>query len=279
MSVIRARFIRGEEIKYISHLDLMKAFERAIRRAAIPIAYSQGFNPHPHMVFGLPLSVGVTSQAEYGDFELSAPMSAGGFMDTLNKELPPWLKIIQAREKHSGNNIMASIAAACYDILLSSELKTNSVFIEDKIRELLMKPEITVKKTSKRGIREIDIRPMIHRVNFKELDGNNYEEKGSGGLYISGEPPVADSRLWLKKYIDGLSDPKLLKPSRPVENIFCVSVLLSAGSSQNLKPEIFADAFLELLGQRGGLVKIHRTELFTSLEGNLASPLDNGVIE
>ncbi|WP_242987404.1 TIGR03936 family radical SAM-associated protein [Anaerobacterium chartisolvens] len=277
--MIRAKFIRGEEIKYISHLDLMKAFERAIRRAEIPIAYSQGFNPHPHMVFGLPLSVGVTSQAEYGDFELSQPMNAGEFMGTLNKELPPWLKIIEAGEKRSGNNIMASIAAACYDILLSSELKTSRAFIEDKITELLMKPEITVKKTSKRGIREVDIRPMIHRVSFKELNGDNCEQRKDGGLCVGGEPPVSDSGLWLKKYIDGLSDPKLLEPSWPVENIFCLSVLLSAGSSQNLKPEIFADAFLELLGQRGGLVKIHRTELFTSLGGNLASPLDNGVIE
>src|SRR5690242_15350351 len=68
---IRTKFRRSDEVKFISHLDLMKVFERAIRRARLPIAYSQGFNPHPGMVFGLPLSVGVTSDAEYGDFEIT----------------------------------------------------------------------------------------------------------------------------------------------------------------------------------------------------------------
>ena len=67
---LRVKFTRGEEVKYISHLDMLKVFERALRRANIPIAYNKGFNPRPQIVFGLPLSVGVTSESEYADLEI-----------------------------------------------------------------------------------------------------------------------------------------------------------------------------------------------------------------
>ena len=65
MNKIRARFRRGEELKYLGHLDLMRLFERAIRRARLPIEHTTGFNQHPKIVFGLPLGVGVISEADY----------------------------------------------------------------------------------------------------------------------------------------------------------------------------------------------------------------------
>ena len=112
LSDLRIKFIRGEEVKFISHLDLMKVFERASRRANIPIAYSQGFNPHAHLIFGLPLSVGVTSQAEYADIELTEILEPESFVTRLNKELPKGLIIIEAKARQSKVNIMASIGAA-----------------------------------------------------------------------------------------------------------------------------------------------------------------------
>ena len=101
MSDIRIKFIRGEEVKFISHLDLMKVFERASRRANIPIAYSQGFNPHAHLIFGLPLSVGVTSQAEYADIELTEELDPENFMLGLNKQLPKGLIIVAAKARNT----------------------------------------------------------------------------------------------------------------------------------------------------------------------------------
>ena len=85
---LRVKFIRGEEIKFISHLDLMRVFERALRRSEIPVAYSKGFNPHPQMVFGLPLSVGVTSQCEYADFKIEDNIEPNEFIQRLNDNLP-----------------------------------------------------------------------------------------------------------------------------------------------------------------------------------------------
>jgi radical SAM-linked protein len=77
---IRVKFERSQEVKFISHLDMMKAFERALRRAGLPIGYSKGFNPHPLMVFGLPLSVGMTSQAG-GFYEGDEQSPAAGHKD------------------------------------------------------------------------------------------------------------------------------------------------------------------------------------------------------
>lgn len=71
---IRLKFTKGSEVKYISHLDLMRVFQRALRRASIPISYSSGFNPHQEISFAAPLSLGVTSNAEYVDLKLTEPM-------------------------------------------------------------------------------------------------------------------------------------------------------------------------------------------------------------
>ena len=71
MIIARIKFSKGEEVKYISHLDLQRAFQRALRRAEIDIAYSKGFNPHPKVSFATALSVGMTSDGEYVDVELN----------------------------------------------------------------------------------------------------------------------------------------------------------------------------------------------------------------
>ena len=67
MQRIRIKFNRGEEIKFISHLDITRLWERALRRAGVPLAYSQGFSPHPQLSFAVPLAVGMTSEAELLD--------------------------------------------------------------------------------------------------------------------------------------------------------------------------------------------------------------------
>ena len=166
MSSIRIRFIRGDEVKFISHLDLMKTFESAIRRSGLPIAYSQGFNPHPQMVFGLPLPVGVTSEAEYADFELAEEICPDEFLERLNKQMPSGLKIDDAGIKTSRENIMATIAYASYDVL--AESKMGITLIIEKTDALMSKPEILVKKQGKKDVRTIDIKQMIISLNIKD---------------------------------------------------------------------------------------------------------------
>lgn len=170
---IRSKFLRGEEVKYISHLDLMKTFERALRRTNIPISYSQGFNPHPNIIFGLPLSVGVTSDAEYVDFELASEIDPQDFSYRLNSQLPEGLRILDTKIKESKNNIMASIDRATYDILVFVDKNIESYILQEKIDSFLQMPCILVQKTSKKGIQDIDIKAMIYKICVKTQHGEN----------------------------------------------------------------------------------------------------------
>lgn len=92
----RLKYSKGEELRFISHLDLMRAFIRAINRSQIPISYSEGYHPHPKLAFGPPLPLGYTSQAEYLDMELTKPF-AGDIASYLNNYLPPGLRIAQVK--------------------------------------------------------------------------------------------------------------------------------------------------------------------------------------
>ena len=94
MQRLRLKFGRGEELKFLSHLDLMRLWERALRRAELPLAYSEGFTPHPRVALAAPLSVGVTSEAELMDVFLSRWVAPQSFVTQAKKQLPQGLKIL-----------------------------------------------------------------------------------------------------------------------------------------------------------------------------------------
>jgi radical SAM-linked protein len=219
----------------------MRTFERAMRRSRIPVAYSQGFNPHPQMIFGLPLSVGVTSEAEYADFEFAGDMLPGEFIDRLNRELPSGLRVIDAKKKNTRSNIMASISAAAYDITVFLCKNQGITDVREKIGLLAAETEIKVQKEGKKGLREIDIRPMIRRLEPKDYmmsQNNGMEDIEAVGL----------------------------------------SALLSAGSTNNLKPELLVNALGSVAGLEVDYAKIHRTGLYIEENGKLYDPLDDTVL-
>ena len=83
--IYRVKFTKGEEVKFIGHLDIMRLFQRAIKRAKLPVAYSQGFNPHQLLSFASPLTLGATSEGEYGDIEMAEKIEPYIVMQELNK--------------------------------------------------------------------------------------------------------------------------------------------------------------------------------------------------
>ncbi|OGC12036.1 hypothetical protein A3K48_06135 [candidate division WOR-1 bacterium RIFOXYA12_FULL_52_29] len=93
---VQIKYIKGEEVKFISHRDLIRAFGRAIRRAEIPIAYSQGFNPRMKISWGQALKVGATSSGETAELLLALPLSPSEVMARLNHQLPKGLAVIGA---------------------------------------------------------------------------------------------------------------------------------------------------------------------------------------
>ncbi len=94
MQRLRIRFCRGEEIKFISHLDIMRLWERALRRAEIPLAYSEGFSPHPRISLAAPLAVGITSEAELMDVFIAKWGSPHWFTTTVSQQLPSGMGIL-----------------------------------------------------------------------------------------------------------------------------------------------------------------------------------------
>ena len=122
----RAEITKGEEIRYISHLDYAGVMERAIRRAKLPAAYSEGFNPHIKMAFASALSLGVVSEAEYMDFELAKPLCQPEVFEKLSQALPEGVKLLRLKpvrepkpckgKKHKA--LMAEVEEAEYELLL-----------------------------------------------------------------------------------------------------------------------------------------------------------------
>ncbi|MCR5439985.1 MAG: TIGR03960 family B12-binding radical SAM protein [Selenomonas sp.] len=115
----RAEITKGEELRYVSHLDYANLFLRAFDRAKLPMAYSEGFNPHMKVAFASALSLGVTSDAEYMDFELLKPLCQPEVFDRLNAQLPPGAKLKELREVHGKQPaLMAQADEARYTLLV-----------------------------------------------------------------------------------------------------------------------------------------------------------------
>src|SRR5829696_6634261 len=95
---LRVTFSRGDLLRYITHLDLMRAWERALKRAALPVAYSEGFTRHPQIQLAAPLPVGATAMGELMDVFLDEPMQPHEFKARLRRQTPPGLTVVDVQE-------------------------------------------------------------------------------------------------------------------------------------------------------------------------------------
>ncbi|MDR1018110.1 MAG: TIGR03936 family radical SAM-associated protein [Lachnospiraceae bacterium] len=191
----RIKFSKNGSLIYIGHLDVMRYFQKAIRRAGLPIAFSEGFSPHMIMSFAQPLGVGMYSEGEYFDIELLEYIEPKKAIDDLNKVMADGIKIknfvyISDDKKQSG---MTIVAAATYLAKLSlnkssldnldmltleednnKELKNfdneedKIKFFNNKIQEYFNRDEIVVLKKTKRSEKEVDIKPMILDMKYSE---------------------------------------------------------------------------------------------------------------
>ena len=113
----RIKFSKYSSIIFIGHLDMMRYFQKAIRRAEIPIAYSTGFSPHQIMSFAAPLGVGLYSNGEYLDIELEKDMSTKEMKERLNATMADGVDILSVKLlPEDAGNAMASVAAAGYTV-------------------------------------------------------------------------------------------------------------------------------------------------------------------
>lgn len=164
MSNYVIKYGRDDRVKYISHLDFMRCFHRAVRRSPLKFVFSQGFNPHPIMTIAQPLSVGVTSESEYMKVGFDGDYDNDFIVNTLNSVMPPGFKIYAAKKVEGKELDITKIDRAIY----VTEIEYTGEFDA----ELFMKnKELKIMKKSKSGIKESDIRS--HIFYMKELSRDN----------------------------------------------------------------------------------------------------------
>lgn len=164
---LRIAYTKLENAKFIAHLDLTRVFERALRRAEIPMAYSEGFNPHPKISFGSALAVGVEGECEYVDIELQQDMDLSEVLGRLQEQLPAGIRLLEGKVITPGARaLMAILNSASYHLRVPMALPIQPERLQEVIQSWLGRKEILYSRYSKKGPMEKDIRPWI-----KELRG------------------------------------------------------------------------------------------------------------
>ena len=152
------RFGKQPRLRFISHLDLQRFFQRALNRTGLPVKYTQGFNPHPVMSFASALALGWTSEYEVLDFGLSAPMGRGRRSRRFARRLPEDLPVYEVRmvdDRHPAP--MALVCVADYAISLSGAGAEAALQAVD---EFLAREQVMAVRKTKSGEREVDVRPL-----------------------------------------------------------------------------------------------------------------------
>ncbi len=198
---VRVRFSKTGRMRFLSHLELFRAFHRACRRAGILLSHSAGFNPHPRISFGPPLAVGMEGDRELVDLEIAAPCPSDRMVEVLNEALPDGLRV-------SGARFLASAAPALFEWVQAARLQIILPQLDDlqraalatRIGEVLAAASLPIEREGgQRKTRTKDVRPFIHSIAVPEAGQDHLD-------------------LWVKFTPDGTIRPseilRLLLPER-----------------------------------------------------------------
>ena len=168
MSKLRLLFIKEAQASYISHLDLLRTFQRAFPRTELEIKHSNGYHPHPIISIVLPLPVGQSSECELLDFEVTQETDGKGIADKLNEGMPQGLRVLDCYEAKRPVKELAYLQA-------SLELEYDNGVPADamaQLQELFAREEIIIQKRTKRkDLADVDIAPMIREMKWTEEEG------------------------------------------------------------------------------------------------------------
>ena len=160
MQRLRIRLSRGQEIKFISHLDIIRLWERALRRVQIPLAYSEGFSPHPRISLAAPLPVGVTSEAELMDIFCTQWVSPHFFTAAISQQLPSGIGILQVYSNAlTMPSLQSQIRYAEYQVEIETKKKRGE--IESSLISLLSLKHLPWQHRRDTGTRSYDLRALI----------------------------------------------------------------------------------------------------------------------
>lgn len=172
---IRIKFRKYGVMKFIGHLDIMRYFQKAMRRGGIDIAYSEGFSPHQIMSFAAPLGVGIVSDGEYLDIEVNSTKSSEESVALLNQAMVEGVDVVSyIKLPEHAKTAMSIVAAADYYIYYKepSEQKLTLEELREKVHAFYEEPEeILITKKTKKSEKVMDLKQLIYDFKVVERDG------------------------------------------------------------------------------------------------------------
>ena len=154
-------FEKSERVRHIGHLDIQRAVQRGLRRSGLPVAYSNGFNPHIQVTFASALSTGACGKREIMDVKMAEPVSEEVFLRKMNAAMPQDMQLSSARavdDRHPA--LMASLKAGIYEMVLRDPRQAEQLI--PAIGPMMAQETIPVARKTKSGIKEVDMKPLIY---------------------------------------------------------------------------------------------------------------------
>lgn len=271
---VRIKYTKSELLKFIGHLDVMRYFQKAVKRAGFDIAYSQGFSPHQLMSFAAPLALGVTSEGEYFDAEFHSLVSSDEFVRRFNEQMAAGMEVKDVvLLPDNAKNSMSIVAASDYIITILDTVPSD---VKEQILiftpHLLEKENIEILKKTKKSEKIEDIKPGILELSVESYDsarvlaGDGRNMNCNEGKSLNALK-TADGNAFSNQYVED------------VEASDKLYMLLATGSEYNLKPELVVQAVCREIGYEYKRFdyKIHRMETYMkNEEGVLVSLLESG---
>ena len=193
---LRIKYEKTGLLRYVSHLEMVRLNERVFRRMKLPLAFTQGFNPHPKMSFASPLSVGVESCGELIDVELDESIDIDQFLSESTQHLPNGLRFTDARYIDEKASLMSLVSAAGYRLSLSG---VDPAALDQAVADMMIREDVQiVKKGGKGDGKTVNLRPLIYSLSRVESsDGVALEMIIASGSNGSAKPEWVVAALGL----------------------------------------------------------------------------------
>lgn len=203
---IRIKFRKTGIMKFIGHLDVMRYFQKAIRRADVEICYSGGYSPHQIMSFAAPLGVGITSNGEYVDIEVHSTGTTAEMLERLNAVMAEGFEIAEYKLlPDTAANAMSSVAAADYTLTFRPGYEPEEESAEEWFKKLTAffdQPQVMVLKKTKKGEKEMDLKPLIYDLGV--IAGNDAAQSQLFMKISTGSASNIKPELLLDAYYEAL---------------------------------------------------------------------------
>ena len=166
----RIKFRKYGALRFIGHLDVMRFFQKVMRRADIPIAFTGGYSPHMIMSFASPLGIGLSSDGEYFDIELREAVNSADAVRRMNEACVEGIEVVSMKQIAEEKKMTGMTILAGADYLVSLKKGTLPHDWKDSFTAFMEQPEIRIVKQTKRSEKEVDIRPLIDRWEIRGED-------------------------------------------------------------------------------------------------------------